>query len=398
MESNTHALSDIAYMATDVPTHIYPLLGFLSELELQGYNFDIYGQKNKLRSIFGTMGKNLFGYEELDWSHEGLPGLFKSTYHSFIKTIPAIEAVWEENKKKPKLIIADIFATYAKYLAKKHNIPLLVFHSTYFILQFSDKTCQELMRAQIGQTKRDDSLLTLQKEAEKYGITLESVLDIYIEGDRNFSCIPEFLGGSITLKKDEFSYIGPAFRDEKKSEENENDCSEFTSDNNMIYVSLGAAGSNIVGYSFYDTIIEALGDTEHKVLISAGMGKAEELIARGLPKNVTVKSWVPQMKVLEHSKLFISHVGAGGLMEAMLHGVPIIAVPNFADQPINAEMVERLNIGKGLKDKSVEGVRKLVEEVLKDGKIRESCEKYKGKIDPKASKRKFVDIVKSIIN
>ena len=104
------------------------------------------------------------------------------------------------------------------------------------------------------------------------------------------------------------------------------------------------------------------------------------------------------MRVLEHSKLFISHVGAGGLMEAMRNGVPIIAVPNFGDQPISAEMVERLNVGRWLKDKSVEGMKKLVEEVLKDGEIRDNCQKYKMMIDPMASKRKFVKVVKSMIN
>ena len=104
------------------------------------------------------------------------------------------------------------------------------------------------------------------------------------------------------------------------------------------------------------------------------------------------------MRVLEHSKLFVSHVGAGGLMEAMRNGGPIIAVPNFGDQPMSAEIVERLNVGRWLKDKSVKGVKKLVEEVLKDEVIRESCEKYKKMIDPKASRKKFVEIVKSMTN
>ena len=171
----------------------------------------------------------------------------------------------------------------------------------------------------------------------------------------------------------------------------------FLRNRDLIYVSLGTANPNIAGFSTYDAIVDAFKDTEHKVLISATMGKAEELIAKGLPKNIIVKSWVPQLKVLEHSKLFISHVGAGGMMEALSKGVPIVAVPNFADQPLNASDVEKLNTGRSLKDKSLEGVKKLVEEVLASQDIRASCQKYPKLMDSEASKAKFVEIVRCLI-
>ena len=399
MESNTLALSDIAYITADIPTHVYPILGFLSELEAQGINFDIYGPKNIITKILGNRGQNRFEFEELSWNNGDIPKFFETTYQSFLKTLPEIEAIWKNKNKKPKLIIADMFAPYAKLLAKRHGIPVLVFYSTYFALEFSVKHTRDIANDEMDHMRRDESQLPLQKEVEKrYNITIESVREIFFEGDRNISCLPAFLGDPITFKNEKLSYIGPAFREENKSERYDIDLDFIQANAPLIYVSLGTCSPNIAGFSFYETIVDALGDTEHKVLISVALGKAEELIARGLPKNIIVKSWVPQMRVLEHSKLFISHVGAGGLMEAMRNGVPIIAVPNFGDQPISAEMVERLNVGRWLEDKSVEGMKKLVEEVLKDEGIRESCEKYKMMIDPMASKRKFVKVVKSMIN
>ena len=393
-------ISDIAYITIDMPTHIYPILGYLSELEAQGILYDVYGPKNIMKSVLEKRGQNQFGFEELIWNNGDAPKFFDATYQSFLKTVPVIEAIWKDNGKKPKLIIGDMIAPYAKYLAKKHDIPLLVFHSNYFVSQLSEKRFHERMAAEFGKLQRDESLLPLQKEVEnKYNVTIERGLQVAIQGDRNISSLPAFLGDPISLKNDKFSYIGPAFRDENNNNNESFDIDpEFMLNNDtLIYVSLGTCSPNIAGISFYETIIDALGDTEHNVLISVAFGKAEELIARGLPKNIIVKSWVPQMRVLEHSKLFISHVGAGRLMEAMLNGVPIIAVPNFGDQPINAEMVERLNVGRQIKDKSVEGVKKIVEEVLQDEGIRESCEKYKKMIDPMASKKKFVDIVKSMM-
>ncbi|OXA40298.1 UDP-glucuronosyltransferase 2C1 [Folsomia candida] len=54
-----------------------------------------------------------------------------------------------------------------------------------------------------------------------------------------------------------------------------------------------------------------------------------------VPKNVFLSKWLPQMDLLGHPKirLFITHCGAGGIEEAIFHGVPLIEIPFFGDQP-----------------------------------------------------------------
>eukprot|EP00045_Choanoeca_perplexa_P013960 m.160932 g.160932 ORF g.160932 m.160932 type:complete len:506 (-) comp16513_c0_seq4:1593-3110(-) len=51
-------------------------------------------------------------------------------------------------------------------------------------------------------------------------------------------------------------------------------------------------------------------------------------------KNVMLRTWLPQNDILGHAntKLFISHGGANGILEAAYHGVPILGYPLFADQ------------------------------------------------------------------
>ena len=39
--------------------------------------------------------------------------------------------------------------------------------------------------------------------------------------------------------------------------------------------------------------------------------------------------------------------------EAMIHGVPMLVIPFVSDQPVNAEQVARLGLGKILDDKSI---------------------------------------------
>ena len=64
----------------------------------------------------------------------------------------------------------------------------------------------------------------------------------------------------------------------------------------------------------------------------------------GLPPNVKLSKWIPQPDVLGDSRcrLFITHGGHGGTTEAMYHGVPLIGIPMFGDQPANMKKAESL--------------------------------------------------------
>nr|CAD7198554.1 unnamed protein product [Timema douglasi] len=57
----------------------------------------------------------------------------------------------------------------------------------------------------------------------------------------------------------------------------------------------------------------------------------------GKPSNVMTGKWLPQLDILSHPKtrLFISHGGLMGTLEAVYAGVPIVGIPLFADQELN---------------------------------------------------------------
>ncbi|GMT15133.1 hypothetical protein PFISCL1PPCAC_6430, partial [Pristionchus fissidentatus] len=60
-------------------------------------------------------------------------------------------------------------------------------------------------------------------------------------------------------------------------------------------------------------------------------------------KNVVLSAWTPQNDLLSDSRVvgFVSHAGAGSVMEAATAAVPTIFVPLFAEQPRNAAMMEK---------------------------------------------------------
>ncbi|KAL4588666.1 hypothetical protein LXL04_001558 [Taraxacum kok-saghyz] len=93
----------------------------------------------------------------------------------------------------------------------------------------------------------------------------------------------------------------------------------------------------------------------------------EEIKEQGL-----IVRWSPQTAVLSHPSVgcFLSHCGWNSLIESVTAGVPVIACPQWTDQPTNAKLVTDV-WGIGVKlNKNVEGIfegeemAKCVEEIM----------------------------------
>ncbi|XP_070470856.1 UDP-glucuronosyltransferase 2B31-like isoform X2 [Equus przewalskii] len=56
-----------------------------------------------------------------------------------------------------------------------------------------------------------------------------------------------------------------------------------------------------------------------------------------LGPNTRLYKWIPQNDLLGHpkTKAFLTHGGANGIYEAIYHGIPMVGIPLFADQPDN---------------------------------------------------------------
>ncbi|MDR7079364.1 MGT family glycosyltransferase [Neobacillus niacini] len=111
-----------------------------------------------------------------------------------------------------------------------------------------------------------------------------------------------------------------------------------------IYISLGTVFNQVL--DFYKLFIKAFGDTNHTVVMSIGEKTLMSDLGE-IPKNFIVKNYVPQTEVLKYSKLFITHGGMNSTHEGLYYGVPLIVIPQSADQPIIASQVA--NIGAGIK-------------------------------------------------
>lgn len=102
-----------------------------------------------------------------------------------------------------------------------------------------------------------------------------------------------------------------------------------------------------------------------------------------LPKNILTSQWLPQKEILAHPniKVFITHGGMLGTTESAYHGVPLIGIPIFGDQPLNiARAVNRgYALRLNLEDISEASILGAINEILNNTDYSESA-KYLSKI------------------
>lgn len=111
---------------------------------------------------------------------------------------------------------------------------------------------------------------------------------------------------------------------------------------------------------------------EHDVRILVTGTDARTALTDNISRDrVQVEPFLPHDSVLERSALFISHGGHGGVMRAMLHGVPMVLVPFGRDQVGMGYRAERLGVAKVVqKDAlSAESVAEAINAVLTDPTI-----------------------------
>lgn len=110
-----------------------------------------------------------------------------------------------------------------------------------------------------------------------------------------------------------------------------------------IYISLGTVFNQAL--EFYKLCLEAFENTRYPIVMS--IGHQIRLSDLGeIPENFIVEHYVPQTDVLQYAKLFITHGGMNSVHEGLYNGVPLIVIPQSADQPVIARQVA--NVGAGI--------------------------------------------------
>uniref|UniRef100_A0A0A1XBA7 UDP-glucuronosyltransferase 2A2 n=1 Tax=Zeugodacus cucurbitae TaxID=28588 RepID=A0A0A1XBA7_ZEUCU len=143
-----------------------------------------------------------------------------------------------------------------------------------------------------------------------------------------------------------------------------------------IYFSLG---SNIQGSHLTEEKVKimfnVISKLPYKVLWKWGPNDRP-----GQSENIIYRDWLPQDDILAHPniKLFITHGGMGSVVEAQYHGVPMVGIPLFGDQPSNMANVQRSGYGLAVDyiTLSEESLNNAIQEVLTNPKYTNTVQEF----------------------
>uniref|UniRef100_A0A182N956 UDP-glucuronosyltransferase n=1 Tax=Anopheles dirus TaxID=7168 RepID=A0A182N956_9DIPT len=116
-----------------------------------------------------------------------------------------------------------------------------------------------------------------------------------------------------------------------------------SSDHGVIYFSLGGnVKPSKMDPRKRDTLVKVLSDMRERII-----WKWDDETLPVDKHKFLVRRWLPQDDILAHPRvrLFITHGGLLSCTEAIYHGVPIVAIPIFGDQSLNAARAEQAGWG-----------------------------------------------------
>jgi UDP:flavonoid glycosyltransferase YjiC (YdhE family) len=112
-------------------------------------------------------------------------------------------------------------------------------------------------------------------------------------------------------------------------------------DRPLVYLTLGTVNRDA---TLLGELLAALAVLDVRVLATVGPGGDPEVLGPQ-PRNVAVERFVSQTAVLPHCDAVVSHAGSGTVLGALALGLPLVCVPQMADQFRNSEAVSRAGAG-----------------------------------------------------
>jgi MGT family glycosyltransferase len=305
------------------------------------------------------------------------------------------------SRLKPDGIIYDNIAIWGRLVAEKLCIPCFSSGTPYC---YNDRMFQEYAEEFTALLSNGASSITqpLLPMLRMYNRVLHRRFPEFLEytvtmnyagsGDLNFLyTVPSFQlhPELIDTQKNRFTGI---LMDEDDFQE---DILPYVSQTQKnIYIALGTIYNNKL---LYRKCINALQNFDANIIMSIGMTNSIKDFGP-LPEKWRVRNSFPQISLLRHVDVFISHGGINSLREAAYFGVPTVVLPQAGDHFLGAEDVKRTGTGCVLNSQSAE--HEIVQSVLRclnTYSIRKACNALSNEMQRAGGLEKVVAMIESVV-
>jgi MGT family glycosyltransferase len=359
-------MSKVLFFNIPAYGHTYPTLPLVAELVRRGEQVIYYSSPAFQQTIekVGAIFRNSvtpFLHDETQIDEN----MVKVAYMLLQAAQSALAALLPQVREDAAdYIIHDGLCPWGKFIAQIMGLPAICSMTTFAIPPITRKNFLRVIKTP-GNMKllfstpiarmlfegRDQLIPfhTLSNQLhKKYGIAKPQVFDMFTNrAMMNIVYAKKQFQPFVEVFDDTFKFVGPSIVARSDTATNS---FEVPGETPVIYISLGTVFNDKA--DFYRLCYEAFADIDYTVVLS--VGKRTNIAALGtMPRNFIVQEFVPQLELLQRTALFITHGGMNSVSEALYYGVPLIVIPQSADQNLVGQRIEQLGAGKALRRASL---------------------------------------------
>lgn len=345
-------MKKILFITIPEKGHINPMIGVAQNLQSSGYELAFFAQQDISKQLKKA---GLHGPVYCDPSAVNIDKDFitqgkafverladKTWLHNWIKTLLLDSVVPQMQQIKtaveqfqPQLIVTDPMIYAAAVVAHQSAIPWVGLSSSLNPITPLAWRCELTDTLELLAAQRCSLL-------ESYGLTPHFRVSDLISPWLNIVFSTEHYMPRALCENDFSFYVGNTFPLDSRGDETDFPFDRLKSGAKKVYMSLG---SQIYYHPhLFRAVAHALNDKDIQLICSIS-----ELFhtpfPEQLPENVLCVAYTPQIELLKHVDLMITHGGANSVMESLAQGVPVALLPICNDQFLQAAFVRRLEAG-----------------------------------------------------
>lgn len=390
-------MSTIAFLNIGMHGHINPTLPVVAELVRRGHTVT-YHTTPAFHAEIETTGATVHLYPG---GEQPLPDpptpvtLLESLASTGVRLLPAV--LDDLRRDRPDLIVHDSSCLWGAVAARELGVPAASSFTTFAFgrhVPSPTRGSWDLWAAAWKQPRTVQGYLRARRELHRRfdarGLPLIDLLNIrqplnlvytsraFQPAAEHFDASYRFVGPSIGARPADPSFETDRLRDP------------------VLYASLGTVfNADPKLLRTFATALAPLGGT---VIVSTGRTDPDAL--GPLPGNVLPLRFVPQPEVLARATLFITHGGMNSVNEALYAGVPVLVVPQGADQPMIARRVVELGAGLSIRtgDVAKGSVRGLARRLLHEAGFRAAATTLKAAQHDAGGYRRAADELEAYVH
>ncbi len=340
-------MARIAVLSVPAYGHLNPVLPITRELVRRGHRVTVFNEAS-FEPLIRATGADFAAYPPVIHLEDFSRTLKDGDMVAWIEMIfgatgPLLGATYARLREDPPdVIVFDGVALWGEMLAKKLRLPSVSI-STTFLSDAVSRSGDVVVRDTLSAVRLLPRFLVGFLRMMQHGaLALPSPFPPLVPRRGTTTLLltsREFHPPSKHRDDPDFIFVGSAIAPDTRKESF--DFSQLDG-SPLLYVSLGTLHHG--NSAFFATCIEAFQDYPGQVLLSVGRGTDLSLYADAPPKFIFAEA-VPQLAILERTRIFLTHGGLNSVHEGLWHGVPMVAVPQQIEQFYNADAMAKAGAG-----------------------------------------------------